>query len=304
MPDRTVGNHAIDLSNLDKVFYPEAGVSKGDVIDYYEGIAEVMLPHLEDRPLSMKRYPDGLSGEGFFQKEIGDYFPDWIDREKIQKSGGSNTQVICNTKATLVYLANQACLTPHVWLSRRSHLDKPDRMVFDIDPPGDDFSAVRRAAQQVADVLQELDLPVYYQTTGSKGVHVVVPLQSRDSFDDVRKFAADLAELVANRHASDLTTAVRKEKRQGRVFLDTNRNAYGQTMVAPYSLRAREGAPIATPITANELGRSDLHARSYTIKNISRRLAQREDPWKDINRHAHTLTRARKKLDAILKKEE
>jgi bifunctional non-homologous end joining protein LigD len=245
----------------------------------------------------MQRFPDGLEGDSFFQKDISDYFPDWIDRTKVRKEDGSVTQVVCNNVATLVYLANQACLTPHVWLSRVDKPDHPDRLVFDLDPPSDDFAPVRDAAQLALELFDELRLSVFVQTTGSKGVHLVIPLDAGERFDSVRGFAQKAAQLLVDEHGDSLTIEQRKDKRGNRVFIDTNRNAYGQLMVAPYSIKARRGAPIATPIDREELSDSNLTSQSYKLKNIFRRLGQRDDPWSGIARSAQSLKDARERLE-------
>lgn len=296
-----VGDHTVELSSLEKVLFPDDGITKGDLIDYYRRIAETMLPYLEERPLSMERFPDGLDGSSFYQKEIPDYFPDWIDRTAIDVKGEKTTQqqVVCNNGATLVYLANQACLTPHVWLSQVDRLDHPDRLIFDLDPPGADFEPVRRAAQALRDILEEVELSSFVMTTGSQGLHVVVPLDRQAEFDAVRSFARELVEQLATRAPQQLTTAVRKEKRDDRVFLDYLRNAYGQTAVPPYAVRAKAGAPVATPLAWEELGNSELHAQSYTIHNIFRRLGQKSDPWAGISQHAHSLTTPQERLAAL-----
>jgi len=295
-----LGRYAVEVSNLDKVFFPEDEITKGDVVDYYKRIADTMLPHLKDRPLSMHRWPDGIDGQDFYQKEAGDYFPAWIRRVTIPKKGGENTQVICDNVATLVYLANQASLTQHVWLSRADDMRKPDRLVFDLDPPGDDdFDAVRSAARQVGDLLDEIGLTPFFQLTGSKGIHVVAPLKRDLDFDGVRKAAMAASEVLAARSPDELTTEQRKDKRKGRVYLDVMRNSYAQTMVAPYSVRARPGAPVATPIERDELSDSKLDPRRYTISNIFRRLAQRDDPWKDIDRAAASFKKARERIEEL-----
>ncbi len=300
MAEHKIGKYTIETSNEDKEVFPDAGLTKGNVIDYYEKIAGVMLPYLKDRTVSMQRFPDGIGTKGFYQKKAGGYFPDWIDTVSVKKEGGANTQVVINKAATLVYLANQAMLTPHIWLSRTDKLDHPDRLVFDLDPPDDDFTPVREAAKKVCHFLDdELGLPVFVQTTGSRGLHVVVPLDRSAGFDSVREFAQDAAKILAGRHPDTLTVEVRKNKRQGRLFLDTARNAYAQTFVAPYALRPRAGAPVATPLELEELKDPKLHARRFTVKNIFRRLGGREDPWKGMNRRAVSLKKARKKLDGI-----
>ncbi|NIR43391.1 MAG: ATP-dependent DNA ligase [Gemmatimonadetes bacterium] len=303
-PRRTYGRNTVELSKLDKVLFPADGLTKGDLIDYYEGVYDVTSPHLENRPLTLQRFPDGIGNDGFYQKETPDYFPDWIDRARIDvKGGGSQEQVLCNKKATLVYLANQACITPHIWLSRADRIERPDRMIFDLDPPGDDFGPVRTAARRFRDLLRDLELEPHLMLTGSSGAHVVVPLRREAEFDEVRKFAQLAADTLARRHPDDLTTEQRKAKRGDRVFLDTARNAYGQTAVAPYSVRARDGAPVATPIDWDELGDSDMHPQRYTIRNLNRRLAQRDDPWAHINRHAVGVGALRESLERLRKEE-
>jgi bifunctional non-homologous end joining protein LigD len=207
--------------------------------------------------------------------------------------------VVCNTPATLVYLANQACLTPHLWLSQVDQLDYPDKLIFDLDPPADDFEPVRFAARALRDRLQELELDTYVMTTGSQGLHVVIPLDRKTDFDTARSFAREFVEYLAQQHPERLTTEVRKNKRKGRVFLDYLRNAYGQTAVSPYAVRAKAGAPVATPLEWAELGDSDLHAQSYTISNIFRRLGQKNDPWAGMRQHAQSLTTAQKQLKSF-----
>jgi bifunctional non-homologous end joining protein LigD len=298
-----VGRRTVELSNLNKVLFPDAGITKADLIAYYHEIADRMLPYLVDRPVSMHRFPDGVDGEGFYQKEIGDYFPDWIDRVEVRKKGGKVTHVVCQDAATLVYLANQACITPHVWLSRKDELDHPDRLIFDLDPPGDGFAPVRRAARALEQLLEDLGLVSFPMTTGGRGLHVVVPLDRKADFDTARAFARDVAALVARRDPERFTTEPRKAKRGGRLFLDTARNAYAQTAVPPYAVRPREGAPVAMPIGWDELGNSRLRGNTYDLRNAFRRLGRVNDPWKGMARRARSLTGPRDKLDALVAEE-
>ena len=293
-----IGGREIELSNLDKVLFPDDGLTKGDLVDYYRRVAETMLPHLEDRPLSMHRFPDGLGGEDFFQKNAGDYFPEWIRIEEVAKEGGTVRHVVCDDVATLVYLANQATITPHVWLSRTDRQHAPDRMIFDLDPSDGDPAPVRSAARRVRDALTELDLPAHVMTTGSRGFHVWVPLGRREEFGTVRAFARDLARVLATRHPERLTIEQRKKKRGDRVFLDYLRNSYAQTTVAPYSVRARPGAPVATPIEWSEL--DGLEPRRYTVANLFQRLGQKDDPWAELGREAGSVTPVRHRLDEWL----
>jgi len=299
MTSIAIDGREIALSKPDKVLFPGSGLTKGDLVDYYRRIAEAALPHLRGRPLSMQRFPDGIESDGFFQKDRPDYFPAWIEGKALPKEGGSVTHVVANDAATLVYLANQACITPHVGLSRVDRIDAPDRLIFDLDPSGDDFSEVQDAAREVRGVLGQLGLDSFVQTTGSRGLHVVVPLDRSTGFDEVRRFARALAEHVARRHPDKLTVEQRKQARGNRVFLDYLRNAYGQTAVAPYAVRAIEGAPVATPLTWSEALAADMSPRKYTIRNIFRRLGQTDDPWADIDHQAKPLAPAHERLRAM-----
>ncbi len=304
MTKLTFGPYTVETSHEDKVLFPEAGITKGDLVTYYRELAPVMVPYLEERPLTLHRFPDGIGEGGFYQKEAGGYFPDWIERETVKKEGGTVHHVICNNAATLVYLADQAAITPHPWLSRRDRIRHPDLLVFDLDPPGEGFALVRRAARDLRTLLEELGLAVFVKSTGSKGLHVVAPLDRSEDFDTVRALARDAARVLAARHPDRLTVEVRKEKRKGRLFLDTGRNAYAQTAVAPYAVRALPGAPVAAPLDWEELGDSGLDARTYTLGNLRRRLGQRDDPWKGMMRHARGLGGPRRKLDALLEEME
>jgi bifunctional non-homologous end joining protein LigD len=294
----SIEGRKIGLSNLDKILFPEAGITKGELIEYYGRVAETMLPYLKDRPISMERYPDGIDREGFYQKELPEHFPDWIDRIEVDvKEGGSQYQVACNDRATLVYLADQACLTPHVWLSRAESLNTPDRLIFDLDPPGSDFQPVREAARRLREMLEALGLFPLPMLTGSSGVHVTVPLQPEAQFDAVREFAQDVAAMLARGYPEQLTVARSKQRRRGRVFIDTARNAYAQTAVPPYAVRSRAGATVAVPIEWDELSSSDLRSDSYTVKNLFRRLAQKQDPWKGMHGQGVRLSEAMDRLD-------
>lgn len=299
MTTRTFGPYRFESSNEEKIFFPDSGITKGDLIDYYSRIASTMVPHLRDRPLTMHRFPDGMGGEEFFQKAVPDYFPEWVGRVRVETTAGPQDQVLCQNAATLAYLAQQGCITPHVWLSRRDRLDRPDQLVMDLDPPDDNFDVVRRAAFRVRELLDELKLESCVKTTGSRGVHVLVPLDRLDHFDAVRSVARRMAKVLAARYPDDLTAEQRKDKRGGRLYLDVGRNAYGQTAVAPYAVRARPGAPVATPVTWDELGRPELHSRTYTVANVFRRLGQRGDPWSEIRRHGRSLAPAGRRLEQM-----
>jgi len=290
MTRRQYGPYTVETSREEKIFFPEAGLTKGDVIDYYDKIAKVMLPHLKDRPLSMHRWPDGIDGKSFYQKDVPDHFPDWIETVTLKKSGGTVDYAVCNNQATLVYLADQACLVPHPWLSRKDRPNVPDRLVFDFDPAGEaGFDLIRDAARRVQRRLEEAGLMPFVMTTGSSGLHVWTPLTRRADFDNVREFAQGVADAVAAEDRGSFTRERRIEKRGDRVFIDVARNAYAQTAVAPYSIRAKPGAPVAAPLDWDEVDDPDLHPRRWTIRNIRPRIEQKGDPWAGMARHARSL---------------
>jgi bifunctional non-homologous end joining protein LigD len=293
------GRYTVQVSNRDKVLFPGDGITKGDLIEYYARIARWMLPHVAGRPLAMERFPNGIEGERVFQKDVPGYFPPWIRRVRVRKAAGSLQHPLCENAASLAYLANQACITPHAWLSRADRLDHPDQLIFDLDPEGDDFEAARAAARSVRSLLDDLRLPAFLKTSGGKGLHVQVPLDRREDFDAVHSFARDVAEVLAAREPDRLTTEFRKAKREGRLFLDVGRNAYAQTAVPPYAVRPRPGAPVATPIAWEELDDPKLRPGRFTIRSVFGRLEDGVDPWKGMNRKARSLAQARRRLGRI-----
>lgn len=296
----TFGSLVVETSNEDKILYPEEGITKGQVIDYYRKVADYALPYAGERFLTLQRFPDGLGEDGFFQQSRSDHFPDFVEGTTAKRIGGGEVEHIVVTNAAgLVYLANQGTLTFHAWLSRRDRVDHPDRMVIDLDPPDDDFAPVREGARLAGDFLRELGLTPFVMTTGSRGLHVVVPLDRSADFDTVRDFASRAADALAERQPDRLTVEQRKNKRNGRLYLDVMRNAYGQTAVMPYSLRAKPGAPVATPLAWDELGAGGLDARTYHIGNLFRRLGQVEDPWAAMQRHAAGIAAAARALDQL-----
>ncbi len=284
-----VGKRSVDISNEDKILFPKTGITKGEIIKYYQRIAPRMVPYMKDHPLAMQRFPSGIAHESFFQKNTPDYFPSWITTKTIKKKGeGSVAYVVCDDAATLVYLANQGCLTPHLWLSKTNKLRYPDRMIFDLDPSGDDFSLVIRAAKLLKKRLEADGLKPFVMTTGSRGLHVVVPLKQTATFDKVRAYARALAQEMAHDNPQQFTIILRKKERKKRVFIDYLRNSYAATGVAPYAVRPKEGAPVATPLAWTELT-SSLTPQKYTIKNIFSRLSGRSDPWRHFASSARSL---------------
>lgn len=286
----------VEVTHPDRVMFPADGITKLDLADYYGEVAETMLPHLKGRPLTVQRFPRGIGEKGFVQQDFADTLPNWMNGVQVDKEGGTLVHPLADRPQALRWLANQNCITLHVWQSRRGNLKHPDRLVFDLDPSDADFAVVRATARTVADVLDELGLARYVQTTGSRGLHVVVPLRADADFDTVRQFARDVAEVVAADDDAHRTVEARKDKREGRIYLDVMRNAYAQTAVAPYSVRAREGAPVATPLQWDELDVRGLRADRFSIRDVPERLAGQGDPWADMFRHARSLTRPIERL--------
>jgi bifunctional non-homologous end joining protein LigD len=296
-----VGGRTVQVTSVAKPFFPETGLTKGDLLAYYRDVAETMLPHLRGRPLNLQRFPNGVDGHGFWQQGASDHFPDWVRTVTVERRGRGGTvdHVVCEDAATIVYLANLATVTFHAWTSTIAHLARPDLVVLDLDPdPGQGLEVVRAAARAVRAACQELGLAPFVQTSGSKGYHVVTPLQPGPDVEVVRDFAAELAALVAARDPGRLTVEWRKEKRHGRLLLDTARNGYAQTIVAPYSVRPRPEAPVATPIDWDELGR--VEPRTYTLANLRRRLARKPDPWAGMAAQAVAFEPVRARLDELL----
>lgn len=297
-----VGRRTVEIHRPDKVLFPADGdggkeYTKGDLVAYHRAVAPFMLPHLRGRPLMLERHPDGLDGPMFMQKNTPEHYPEWIERVEVAKEGGTVLHPVCDDAATLVYLADQACLTLHRWLSRTGDVDRPDRLVLDLDPAVDDFAQVREAARDVRDLLDRLKLPSVPMTTGSRGVHVVVPLNGHDDFDSVRGFAREIAEELVRARPERLTVEPRKKDRGDRLYLDIQRNAYAQTAVAPYTVRARPGAPVATPLTWEQLDDPAVDARRWTLADAVDQA--RTDPWAGALARGRALGPARRRLAAL-----
>ena len=280
----------VKLSHPDKVLFPDSGLTKADLAAYYEAVAQAMLPHMRDRPMNLWRWNAGIEGQRVVQQDIPKGAPDWVARvETPRRQGGTNTHVLCQDADTLRWLSNQNCITPHVWTARRDNLDKPDRLVFDLDPEeGSAFGLVREAALAVRERLRSEGLTPFAMVSGSKGIHVVAPLRRTRESRWVRERAGEMGAEIAAEHPS-LTTEWRKNKREGRILVDTARNTYGQTVVAPYAVRALPGAPVATPLTWDEVEDPELTPQSWTMTTMPERLASKGDPWADISSHAGTL---------------
>ena len=297
----SVAGRRLDVTHPDRILFPDARKTKRDLVDYYARIAEIALPHWRGRPVTMQRFPDGVDRDGFYQKNAPEYFPDWIRRAELVKENGTTTYVVASEAATMAYLATQGCITPHLGLARTDRPNHPDRLIFDLDPSDSDFAKVREAARRTRDLLARLDCPAYVQTTGSRGFHVVVPLDRTAPFDRVRALARRITERLAGEAPDLLTVEQRRGKRGSQVFLDYLRNAYGQTAVAPYAVRARPEAPVATPLDWSEaLGSAG--PRDYRLENIFRRLGQKADPWRGMDARAISARALEDRLDGLSRK--
>jgi bifunctional non-homologous end joining protein LigD len=278
------GRRDVPLTHPDKLLFPADGITKADLAAYYRDAAPRMVPLIRDRPVSMQRFNDGIEAEGFFHKDVARSAPPWVRRVRVGKRGGSVCHALANDAATLVWLANQNCITPHVWTSRADRLERPDRMIFDLDPASeDDFALVRRTARELGDLLRAGGVEPFAMTTGSKGIHVVVALRRSYGFDRVRDAALAVATELVARRPRELTTELRKVKRDGRLFVDVNRNAWAATAVPPYAVRPRPGAPVATPLRWEELEDRRLTARRWTLRTV---LERDDDVWNDLARAA------------------
>jgi bifunctional non-homologous end joining protein LigD len=290
----------VQVTHPEKVLFPDDGITKGELVAYYRTVAPRMLPLISGRPVTMQRFPDGIGKGGFLQKQVGRHFPDWIERVTAPNRRTRQatvreqvTYVVCRHPDDLAYLANQGCVTPHVWLSRTPDIHHPDQMVFDLDPASDDLGVLRAAASSLRGLLEELGLAAYLKSSGSRGLHVVVPLVPAADTDTVKVFSIAVAEALANRYPDDFTTEGRIANRHGRLYLDIGRNGYAQTMAAPYAVRARPGAPVSVPLDWSEL--DGFQPGGHTARDIADRL-DAPDPWAGMDDAASRLDQAGARL--------
>lgn len=288
---------SVQISHAERVVFPDAGLTKLDLARYYARVADAMLPHVHSRPLALEIFPAGVDGERYFLKNVPPHYPSWLATTVVpRREGGSIRQALANEAATLVYLTGQNMVTPHIWTSRADRLERPDRIVFDLDPSVDRFAEVRAAARELGRLLAELGFVPYAMTTGSRGIHVVAGLRRTADHDEVNAFSREIAALLASRSPGRLTVEFHRNRRGSRIYIDVARNAYGQHSVAPYAVRARANAPVATPLRWEELDDRRLGPQRWTVKTIPGRLDELGDPWHDIARHARTPGPARRAL--------
>ena len=291
---------SIQVSHPERVMFPDAELTKLDLALYYARVADAMLPHVRGRPLALETFPDGVEGERYYAKNVPAHFPSWIATAVVpRREGGSIRQALANDAATLVYLVGQNMVTPHIWTSRADRLERPDRVVFDLDPSVERFADVRAAARELGRLLREIGLAPHAMTTGSRGIHVVVAIRRTADHDEVNAFSREVAALFASRDPGRLTVEFHRNRRGSRIYVDVARNAYGQHSVAPYAVRGLANAPVATPLRWEELEDRRLAPQRWTLETLPDRLAELGDPWHDIARHAGTLGPARRALQRL-----
>jgi bifunctional non-homologous end joining protein LigD len=290
-----VDGRPIRVTHADRVVFPAVGVTKGELVQHYHAVAPLMVPFLHGRPVSMQRVHDSIDTGAFYQKAAPSSAPSWVHRVTVPKKGGTVTHAVCNDAATLVYLANQNCITPHVWLSREPKLDRPDRLIVDLDPGPAGLDGARSAATLVRDALLEAGHVPYLMATGPNGFHVVTPIEPTETFDTVAEIAWRFAALLAARSPEHLTTEFYKEKRGARVYLDMARNTWAQTAVPPYAVRVRANASVAVPLSWDEL--DSVTPDAWTVRNVGERLDSTADPWAGIEGDARSIDLLRDWVD-------
>jgi bifunctional non-homologous end joining protein LigD len=293
------GEITVAGTHVDRVMFPADGITKGELLTYYRDVADLMVPELRGRPVTVVRYTKGIDQGGFFQKHYQKHFPAWLDRV----AAGSRTRVeypVVDDAAGLVYLANQGAIEFHVWTSRKDALDRPDMVVFDLDPPEGRFDLVRQAARLLRALFEQIGLPPFVKTTGSKGLHVIAPLDDAATLDEVAALTTRIAGLLCSRHPELLTMEFYKKDRKGRLFVDVMRNAIGATLVAPYSLRGRPGAPLSAPIGWEEVEDPALSADGIRLRDVRERLDHRGDPWRDLRVAPGSVAAALRAIDALV----
>jgi bifunctional non-homologous end joining protein LigD len=295
-----VDQHKLKFTNLNKVFYPNDGVNKRDVINYYDAVAELILPHLRDRPLSLKRYPNGIEAKHFFQKDAAESFPEWLRTVAVKSEKKTINYVVADDRAALLYLANLACIDQNPWLSRVGTLESPDFVLIDLDPYHCGYDRIVEAAQLVRARLEQMGLEGYAKTTGGDGMHIYVPLEAQYNFEQARGFAEIVARMVAAERP-DLFTTPRtvSQREKGKVYFDYLQIREGSTISAPYVLRAYPGAPVSTPLRWSEVTHG-LSPAQFTIRNAPDRFSRLGDLFAPVLTRLQKLEPALEKLEAML----
>lgn len=284
------------ITHPEKVLFPEDGITKGELASYYEAMAPVLLPHLRGRPVTMERYPAGIGKKGFWQKDVSKGFPEWLKRVEVPKKDGVVHHPVVTDTRSLMWVTNQNTITQHVWTSRVPDLYYPDICVFDLDPSTDDQAELRAAATGLRDLLEALKLPSWIKTSGSKGYHIVVPLDGKANMADVARFAHGVGKLFVSHAPDHLTQEFSKSDRRGRIYVDTGRNEYSATFAAAYTVRAKRGAPVSAPCTWEEVADGKVAPAMFTLRNMPERVAKAGDVWADLAKRGYSLKRPMERL--------
>ena len=286
----------VAITHPDKVLFPDDGITKGHLAAYYEAIAALLIPHVRGRPVTMERYPSGIGKKGFWQKDVSKGFPSWLERVEVPKKDGVVHHPVITDTRSLMWVTNQNTITQHVWTSRLPELYYPDICVFDLDPSVEDWASVRAAAIGLRDLLDKLGLPSWVKTTGSKGFHIVVPLDGKTDMEKVAGFANEVGTLFTTLAPDALTQEFSKADRRGRIYVDTGRNGYSATFAAPYTVRAKPGAPVSAPCSWEELERGEVDPGTFTVTNMPERIEAVGDLWADMSRRGRSLKSPMEKL--------
>ena len=279
----------IEISHPEKVMFPDDGITKGELAAYYELVAPMMLPHLEGRPITLERFHRGIGEKGFFQKNVAKGAPAWLERVAVPKTDGVVNYPVVREIRGIMWLANQNCITPHVWTSRAPRLFYPDLCIFDLDPLDDDEDALRSAALLVRDALAERGLSTYVKTSGSKGFHIAFALDGTADGGRVARFAHAMGREIVRRAPDRFTQEFYKADRDGKILVDTGRNEFGATYAATYAVRPKRGAPVSAPCTWEEIEAGSVGPRTFNIRNMPHRLDTYGDLWSSIFDRRHSL---------------
>jgi len=292
------------ITHPEKVLFPDPGITKGELCAYYEAVAPSMIPHVRGRPITMERYPAGIERKGFIQKDVSRGSPSWLERVEVEKrgdgAGGSVHYPLVGNVRSLVWLANQNSITPHVWVSRVEKLQQPDLCVFDLDPSSEDPQSLRTAALAVRELLDELELPSWVKTSGSKGFHILIPLDGEGDAESAWRFALGAGAVLVARHPDLLTQEFIKADRGERIFVDTGRNLPGATFAAVYAVRARAGAPVSAPCTWAEIEGGRVGPRTFTLRAMAARIGEVGELWSGMDDGRCSLRAATAKLRTML----
>jgi bifunctional non-homologous end joining protein LigD len=295
----------VHLTSADRVLYPEDGITKGDLFSYYERVAPVLVPHLRDRPFTMKRYPHGITGEVFFQKQAPKHLPPWIPTRRFTthpREGGSRLVdfALVNSPEAVLFMVQNNCVDMNAWYSRVDRPGRPDFVVFDLDPPDepDGFALAIEVAHLIRELLDEVELPGYVKTSGADGIHVLAPIQRRASFEQTYEFAGAASRLLEQRHPGKVTTEWLKRKREG-VLVDHRQNGWGKTIASVYSVRPKPGAPASTPLRWDELT-PDVRPRDFTMDAVLARVERHGDLFAPVLEEPRPLGAAARRLARLV----